>query len=89
MREIGWAKWDPIGIRAAAAAPGGPVDEYDSYLVHAAGLAYQGRSCEEVADYLHRIARDHMAIGEHASRAAAEETAAAICGYVASLAGRG
>lgn len=58
LREIGWAKWDPIGL-------GGlddtwPADEYDAYLLQAAGRVWNGQSNEEVADYLIRIETEHM-----------------------------
>ena len=58
LREIGWSKWDPIGV-------GGPdndwlADEYDSYLLQAAGQLWHGGTDEAVADYLVKIETEHM-----------------------------
>ena len=60
LREIGWARWDPIGV-------GGPdhewpADEYDSYLLQAAGQIWNGRTNETVADYLVEIETEHMGL---------------------------
>jgi hypothetical protein len=60
LREIGWAKWDPIGV--GGPEHGWPADEYDSYLLQAAGQIWNGQSDEEVADYLVRIETDNMGL---------------------------
>ena len=60
LREIGWAKWDPIGV--GGADHGWPADEYDAYLLNAAGQLWNGRSDEEVADYLVYIETEHMGL---------------------------
>jgi hypothetical protein len=79
LREIGWRDWDPIG-------PGGPVDEYDTYLLQAAGQIANGRSDDEVADYLVQIETNHMGLGMVSGvRERALATAAAIRAYVKSL----
>jgi hypothetical protein len=60
LREIGWAKWDPIGV--GGPDHGWPADEYDAYLLSAAGQLWNGRSVEEVADYLVKIETEHMGL---------------------------
>jgi hypothetical protein len=60
LREIGWAKWDPIGV--GGPDHGWPADEYDAYLLQAAGQLWNGHSNEEVADYLVRIETQYMGL---------------------------
>lgn len=60
LREIGWAKWDPIGV--GGPDHGWPADEYDTYLLNAAGQLWNGRPDEEVADYLVKIETEHMGL---------------------------
>lgn len=60
LREIGWSKWDPIGL--AGTDNGWPADEYDSYLPQAAGQIWNGSSDEAVADYLIKIETEHMGL---------------------------
>jgi len=60
LREIGWAKWDPIGV--GGPDHGWPADEYDTYLLQAAGQLWNGQSEEEVADYLVKIETEHMGL---------------------------
>jgi len=63
LRDIGWAKWDPIGIGGPAGNwPADATDEYDSYLLQAAGQIWNGRSDNEVADYLMKIETEHMGL---------------------------
>lgn len=59
LREIGWSKWDPIGL---GGSEDWPADEYDGYLVEAAGQLWRGASEEEVATYLVEIETAHMGI---------------------------
>jgi hypothetical protein len=61
LREIGWAKWDPIGLCRRDCLP---EDEYDSYLLQAAGRLLNGASQEEVANYLVSIEIEYMGLGE-------------------------
>jgi len=68
LRDIGWTKWDPIGLlregqrwddedcRAFA-------DEYDSYLLAAAGQLRRGASEKEVVRYLIDIEANHIGLG--------------------------
>lgn len=60
LREIGWSLWDPIGLHGLEDQP---VDEYDSYLMQAAGRLWNGASEEEVATYLVNIESDYMGLG--------------------------
>jgi hypothetical protein len=45
LRTIGFAMWNPIGV-------GVPEDEYDTYLMKAAGDLWNGQSIQSVANYL-------------------------------------
>ena len=68
LRDIGWSIWDPIGLL-------GPdqkwddedclpfADEYDSYLMQAAGRLRNGESALDVASYLADIEVNHMGLG--------------------------
>lgn len=85
LREIGWAKWDPIGV-------GGPdhewpADEYDTYLLQAAGNLWNGHSVAAVANYFVKIETEHMGLevspGIHERALAVAE---AIRDYVETLA---
>jgi len=60
LREIGWAKWDPIGV--GGPNHGWPADEYDGYLLQAAGQIWNGASDEDVADYLLTIETERMGL---------------------------
>ena len=48
LREIGWTEWNPIGLDRDEYTE----DEYDSYLLQAAGRLWNGASSEEVATTL-------------------------------------
>ena len=86
LREIGWAKWDPIDL--GGPKHGWPADEYDSYLLHAAGQIWNGQSDEEVADYLVRIETKHMGLdAELGIHPRALEVAKALRDYVESAHG--
>lgn len=83
LREIGWAKWNPIGL---GGTDGWPEDEYDSYLLQAAGRLWNGASQEEVATYLVSIVTDNMGLAEAPGvHQRANEAAAALSSYVAEL----
>lgn len=65
LRDIGWSEWDPIGILNK-----GDIwdhkpfaDEYDSYLIQAAGQLRRGVNPDEVLRYLIDIERDYMGLG--------------------------
>ena len=84
LREIGWTKWDPIGV--GGPDYGWPADEYDTYLLQAAGQLWNGHSVTEVADYFVKIEREHMGLevtpGIHER---ALEVAEAVRDYVEAL----
>lgn len=85
LRQIGWAKWDPIGL---GGTEGQPDDEYDSYLLQAAGRLWNGASQEEVADYLVGVETEYMGLGDASGVAQrAREGAYALNSYVAELRG--
>jgi hypothetical protein len=81
LRLIGWKHWDPIGLLALHDEDGDtwPRDEYDTYLLQAAGMLVNGKSIEEVADYLYNVETEHMGLGKRAdARARASIVAKAI-----------
>lgn len=84
LRRIGWESWDPIGVRGLA-----PIDEYDRYLLHVAGLLQRSASISEATAYLDEIASNHMGLGPGTAqgRAASEKTAEAIAQYLITLKG--
>jgi len=82
LREIGWAQWDPIGLNGVEGAE----DEYDAYLLQAAGRLWNGASEEEVATYLAGIEAEHMGLGHgFGIKLRARATAKAIHAYANSL----
>lgn len=60
LHEIGWSKWDPIGL--AGLENGWPADEYDGYLLQAAGQIWNGSPDDVIADYLIKIETEHMGL---------------------------
>lgn len=54
IRDVLLTDWDPIGV------PGIPDDEYDNYIPAIYGMLAQGRSEQEIADYLSQIEIDWM-----------------------------
>src|SRR5687768_14928148 len=84
LREIGWAKWDPIGV--GGPEYGWPADEYDSYLLNAAGQLWNGKSVEDVANYLFEIETKDMGLEAiSGSRPQALDVARAMREYVETL----
>lgn len=71
LRDIGWAHWDPIGLLGPDETWDGELfaDEYDRYLIVAAGQLRRGAPEEEVVQYLLEIECYHMGLGERHSRA--------------------
>ena len=65
LRNIGWRHWDPIGLNELDGdwenSPG--PDEYDSYLIRAAGMVRRNEEDDAAADYLVFIESEHMGIG--------------------------
>jgi hypothetical protein len=82
LREIGWAEWNPISLNRDESAD----DEYDSYLLQAAGRLWNGESEEAVASYLADIEANHMGLGHgFGIKLRARATAKAVNEYVNSL----
>jgi hypothetical protein len=85
LREIGWRCWDPIGLSREESRPD---DEYDSYLMVAAGRLWNGASDDEVMAYIVRVETEHMGLGDVPGvRARARETVHALREYVTRLRG--
>jgi hypothetical protein len=79
LREIGWRDWNPIGA-------GLPADEYDTYLLNAAGQIVNGRSDDAVADYLVSVEVEQMGLDPAPDvRERALVVASAIRAYVQTL----
>ena len=73
LREIGWKHWNPIGV------DGLPDDEYDSYLLRAAGMIRRGEQRQTIVDYLVSIEIDYIGVGRtDTTLARAEATTAAL-----------
>ena len=83
LREIGWSRWDPIGLGGMEDAPD---NEYDSYLLQAAGRLWNGANEEQVTDYLVSIETEHMGLGDASGiRPRARDVAKALSDYVAEV----
>jgi hypothetical protein len=68
LRDIGWSIWDPIGLMGSGQKWDDEdckpfADEYDSYLIQAAGQLRRGIVDVDVAEYLVQIEADHMGLG--------------------------
>lgn len=84
LREIGWSKWDPIGL--GGPDYGWPADEYDTYLLQAAGQLWHGQPDEAVVDYLVKIETEHMGLAAVPSiRSRALQVVRSISEYVEPL----
>jgi hypothetical protein len=88
LRDIGWKEWDPIGLLA----PGQKwdhepfADEYDGYLLKAAGDLRRKVPLEEVVRYLLRIEREGIGLGVHSGQTErAEATVRLIQSYITEL----
>lgn len=82
LRKIGFDLWDPIGCPV-------PKDEYDTYLLKAAGDLWNGQPVQVVIDYLVEVETEWMGlqlVEGVVDRAA--RVAAAIDSYVRDLRGR-
>ena len=74
LRDIGFSQWDPIGL---ARLRDQHEDEYDSYLLQAAGLAIRGNTAAEVSEFLLSCCHE---MGVEANVPAAGAAAQAIVG---------
>jgi len=65
LRDIGWSAWDPIGLLGDGESWDDQpfADEYDSYLMQAAGELRRGASLSDVVDFLVHIESEHMGMG--------------------------
>ena len=55
LREIGFRDWSPVGA-------GVPLDEYDTYLLRAAGQIVNGKADDAIADYLVSVEVNQMGL---------------------------
>ena len=81
LRDIGWTIWDPIGLLDEGETWDQKpyADEYDSYLMQAAGQLRRNVPVTEVVDYLVQIESVHMGFGSSPSqREVCEKVVAAI-----------
>lgn len=90
LREIGWSSWDPIGLRKLSNGEwqdgGACADEYDGYLIEAAGMLRNGKPTASVVAYLEDTETGHIGLTRSATtRSRAEATVAAISDYLATL----
>ncbi|NNM72507.1 hypothetical protein [Enterovirga aerilata] len=88
LRDIGWREWDPIGLlppdRHWDEEPF--ADEYDRYLLKAAGDLRRGGALEDAVRYLLEVEREHMGLGPGPGQEArAEATARSIQRYITEL----
>jgi hypothetical protein len=87
LREIGWSRWDPIGLSQMGHddwKDGGPcADEYDSYLLGVVGRLRRGEATCAAVSYLEEIEIEHLGGGRNSTtRPRAEATVAAIADYL-------
>jgi hypothetical protein len=69
LRDIGWSKWDPIGLQNIEGGWEGSsaADEYDCYLLHVASSLRNGHEVHELARYLIDIEIEHMGLSPSAT----------------------
>jgi hypothetical protein len=85
LRAIGWSTWDPIGLsKMSSVSLDSIADEYDTYLLHAAGLLINGAGAVAAASYLVDSATHHMGLGR-ADAHSAKRTVEAIQHYLESI----
>ena len=87
LRDIGWTYWNPIGLLTAdnfAEDKQNFDDEYDTYLMQAAGMLWSNRPREDVVAYLADIEQNHIDMPNRGSDAATI-TVAKIQNYLKSL----
>lgn len=79
LRDIAWSRWDPIGLLDVDRKWDDEenrhfADEYDSYLLQAAGMLHRGSTDAEIVDFLVKIEAVHMCM----NRSDALERAASV-----------
>lgn len=67
LRDIGWEFWDPIGLKDDRQDI---EDEYDTYLLRAAGMIWHNAPKEKVIGYLVDIEQNYMGMPDCGSEAA-------------------
>jgi hypothetical protein len=87
LRDIGWTEWDPIGLQRPEGWEDDPAaDEYDSYLLQAAGILINSGSESEAVEHLVWAEAQHMGLGVTATtRARAARTVKLLGDYVDEL----
>ncbi|ELO0983535.1 MAG TPA: hypothetical protein DEU90_09215 [Enterobacter asburiae] len=58
VRSVLLQEWDPIGINDLIEAS----DEYDAYVQPICEMLYAGKEIEDIYQYLHWVATDHMCL---------------------------
>lgn len=61
IREVFLKDWNPISV------PGLPEDEYDNYIPQVYGMLIQGKSEQEIVNYLWRIESERMELAPNRS----------------------
>ena len=86
LRDIGWSKWDPIGLSFDGGWHDSNAADDDAYLLHVVQCLQNGEPDSSVADYLVGVETDHMGISlTSTARPRAVTTVAAIREYAASI----
>ena len=84
LRDIGWSYWDPIGLltdKNLADEKKNFDDEFDTYLMQAAGMLWSNTPRDDVIAYLVDIEQNYMGMPDRGSEAATM-TAAQIQSYL-------
>ncbi len=81
LREIGWNSWDPIGLSDDREDC---EDEYDTYLIRAAGMIWNNIPFEDVVEYLLDIERNYIGMGDRDSTEA-QNTVSKLEEYIDNL----
>ncbi|WP_417619184.1 hypothetical protein [Parasphingorhabdus sp.] len=85
--DIGWTCWDPIGLLTdenLAKEKKGFDDEYDTYLMHAAGMIWRNTPRDDVVAYLVDIEQNYIGMPDRGPDAA-KITVAKIQDYLKTL----
>lgn len=87
LRDIGWAEWDPIGLKRPEGWGGDPAaDEYDGYLLEAAAILINGGAPAQAIERLVWAEAEHMGAGvTETTHLRAARTVELICAYVDEL----
>lgn len=67
LRDIGWEFWDPIGLKDDREDC---EDEYDTYLLRAAGMIWHNAPEEKVIGYLVDMEQNNMGMPDRGSESA-------------------